>query len=63
MLELMWIGIMSAINCPTPYRDYVKEDVDAIFAAIQLNIHAFAHQQGANAVVTTKQKRRMTHFL
>ena len=44
MFELMWIGIMSAINCPTPYRDYVKEDVDAIFAAIQLNIHAFAHQ-------------------
>ena len=37
MFELMWTGIMPVINCPTPYRDYVKEDVDAIFAALQLN--------------------------
>ena len=37
MFELMWTGIMPVINCPTPYRHYVKEDVDAIFAALQLN--------------------------
>ena len=36
MFEPMWTGIMPVINCPIPYRDYIKEDVDAIFAALQL---------------------------
>ena len=37
MFEPMWTGIMPLVNCPIPYRDYIKEDVDAIFAASQLN--------------------------
>ena len=37
MFEPMWTGIMPVVNCPIPYRDYIKEDVDAIFAALQLN--------------------------
>ena len=45
---------MPAINCPIPGCEYITEDVDAILASAQLNIHAFIHQQGANVAVSMK---------
>jgi len=39
---------MPAINCPIPGCDFTTEDVDAILAAAQLNIHSLVRQQGGN---------------
>ena len=46
---------MPVINCPITTCAYTTDDVEAIIAAAQLNIHALTHQPGANTAVS-KQK-------
>ena len=46
---------MPVINCPITTCAYATDDVEAIIAAAQLNIHALTHQPGARTAVS-KQK-------
>ena len=46
---------MPVINCPITTCAYTTDDVEAIIAAAQLNIHTLTHQPGANTAVS-KQK-------
>ena len=49
---------MPAITCPLPGCDYATEDVDAVAAAAQLNLHALIHQRQSvgTSAHSTKQK-------
>ena len=47
---------MPAISCPIPDCGYSTDNVEAIVAAAQLNIHALIHRQDGSGSGSTKQK-------
>ena len=52
---------MFAINCPIPDREFVTDDVDAVLAGAQLNIHALIHQQSAGVSEAKKKPPKIYH--